>query len=180
MKRFIGLIVIVFLSGSQVLAALSFDYSLPYSPTQSFKVIQANLGKFSHHSPLQYAVDFAMPIGTIIHAARGGIVYRIKTDSKVSGLSKKFLNQANFIVIKHDDETLAFYAHLQHRGAKVVVGDKVLKQQEIGLSGNTGYTLSPHLHFEIFKFTKGFNRKSIKISFKTAKGPKQLLKGQYY
>ena len=49
-------------------------YSLPYKKGQAYKVIQGYNGSFSHHGNDQYAVDFGMPEGTFICAARDGVV----------------------------------------------------------------------------------------------------------
>ena len=51
--------------------------------------------------------------------------------------------------IVHDDGTMALYAHLREGGVLVRVGQRVEKGQQIGLSGNTGFTSGPHLHFAL-------------------------------
>ena len=43
------------------------------------------------------------------------------------------------------------YAHLKFKGSLVEVGDRVKANQVIGLSGNTGYSTEPHLHFALLK-----------------------------
>jgi len=49
----------------------SFRYSLPYAAGHSFKVSQGYDGKYSHRGSNRYAVDWEMPEGTPVHAARG-------------------------------------------------------------------------------------------------------------
>ena len=44
---------------------------------------------------------------------------------------------------------MAVYAHLQPEGVQVRAGQRVRKGQRIGLSGNTGFTSGPHLHFAV-------------------------------
>ena len=55
----------------------------------------------------------------------------------------------NYVVIKIDDGTYAYYAHLQKgsKGVRVEPGERVEKGQVIGKLGNTGNTDAPHLHF---------------------------------
>src|SRR6185295_3881569 len=54
-------------------------------------------------------------------------------------------------VTKSTDGTLGHYVHLKKAGCQVHIGDKVTVGQWIGLSGNTGYSTGPHLHFAVFK-----------------------------
>ena len=58
-------------------------------------------------------------------------------------------SRANYVKIRHDDGTIGNYVHLQHDGVLVEVGDKVRTGDVIGMSGNTGFTTGPHLHFEV-------------------------------
>jgi murein DD-endopeptidase MepM/ murein hydrolase activator NlpD len=57
--------------------------------------------------------------------------------------------RANFIRILHADGSMAVYAHLAEHGALVRQGQPVETGQRIGLSGNTGYSTAPHLHFAV-------------------------------
>ena len=126
-------------------------YYLPPVPAGSaFRVTQAFNGSFSHNnSHSRFAVDIAMPIGTDVVAARGGIIIDRDTEYALSGLSEKFLSRANAIRILHADGTIAVYAHLQFRSMKFYEGEVVQAGQVIGRSGNTGYSTGPHLHFAI-------------------------------
>ena len=56
---------------------------------------------------------------------------------------------ANYVTIGHDDGSQAVYVHLQMNGALVKLGDWVTTGDLIGLSGNTGYSTGPHLHFKV-------------------------------
>src|SRR5439155_21697463 len=58
--------------------------------------------------------------------------------------------------------------HLSKDGAKVKVGQIVEPGDLIGLSGNTGFTSGPHLHFSVFKTKDGKQRQSIPVKFQTA------------
>jgi len=55
----------------------------------------------------------------------------------------------NWVMIRHADDTIARYIHLTTGGALVDVDDVVRQGQAIGLSGNSGASLGPHLHFDV-------------------------------
>jgi hypothetical protein len=126
------------------------DYELPLRQ-QTQHVDQGYGGTFSHTDPQNlYAVDFAADIGTSVLAAREGVVMQVENNFDKAGLSlEKFGGRANFVRIVHDDGTMALYAHLQEGGVLVRPGQHVQAGQQIGLSGNTGFTTGPHLHFAI-------------------------------
>mgnify|MGYP000197477343 CR=1 FL=1 len=57
--------------------------------------------------------------------------------------------QENYVFIQHQDGSVARYFHLTHNGALVEEGDKVNTGDVIALSGNTGQSGGPHLHFDV-------------------------------
>lgn len=142
-------------------------YQLPYPTGLSFPVSQGFHGKYSHHGGDCYSIDFKMPEGSPIHAAREGVVVGIKDDSNVGGSDKKYEWDANYILIKHSDGTLGHYVHLQKAGVKVKIGEQVQAGQFIGLSGNTGHSTGPHLHFAVFKAQTGKQRETVPVKFRT-------------
>jgi murein DD-endopeptidase MepM/ murein hydrolase activator NlpD len=123
----------------------SFIYSLPYSSGKSYRVSQGYNGEYSHFGADQFAIDWRMPIGTPVHAARGGTVVGIKNDSDVGGDSSKFDWDANYVLIQHADGTLGQYVHLLKGGTKLKIGQRIETGDFIGLSGNTGHSTGPHL-----------------------------------
>ena len=159
----------------------SYVYSLPYAPGSSFKVTQGHNGSYSHTGAEQYAIDWRMPVGTPVHAARSGTVVKIKDDSSKGGGDRRFEHCANYILIRHDDGTLANYAHLQKNGSKVEVGQQVEVGDLIGFSGSTGFSTGPHLHFAVFKTRDGRLRESIPVRFKTSDiSAANLVEGKTY
>ncbi|MGW2258869.1 M23 family metallopeptidase [Streptomyces sp. NPDC001780] len=86
--------------------------------------------------------DFAVPVGTPVHAAHQGTVVKAGPNGAGDGPA-----YGNAIVIKHKDGTYSQYAHLSQ--IDVSVGQQVKTDQKIALSGNTGNSSGPHLHFEI-------------------------------
>ncbi len=148
-------------------------YRLPYPKGRAYDIAQSCNGKVSHFGKQQYAMDFVMPVGTPLHAAREGIVIYVKEDSKKGGPSKEFYNDANYIAIEHPDGTYAEYVHLKYKGAVVKPGQKVKQGDLIGYSGNTGYTHGPHLHFAVFVSSNGKDYYSVPTTFDALEGHKQ-------
>ena len=146
----------------------SYVYQLPYAPGVKYKVTQGYNGKFSHTGANQYATDWQMPEGTLVLAARGGVVVRVKDDSDRGGSSMDYDRYNNYVLIRHDDGTLGHYCHLRKGGCLVKVGQNVAPGDPIAHSGNTGFSSGPHLHFCVFKTKDGRERISIPVRFKTS------------
>jgi murein DD-endopeptidase MepM/ murein hydrolase activator NlpD len=153
----------------------SYVYTLPFEAGAAFRVTQGFNGTYSHTGADQYAIDFKMSTGTAVHAAREGRVVKIKDDSNQGGGERKYINYANYILIKHADGTIANYAHLGKGGARVKVGDYVRAGELIALSGSTGFSSGPHLHFSVFKTRDGKERLSIPVKFQTGNGTGMIL-----
>lgn len=152
-----------------VQADLDFLYTLPFQLGKRYQIIQGFNGKKSHnYDRSRYALDFNMRIGDTICAARSGIVIGVKEDSDIGGNSRKYQPYSNKIVIAHEDGTFAHYAHLKQNGAFVELGDQVEQGQAIGLSGNTGYSSGPHLHF-VVRIPTEQGEKAIPIKIKGVK-----------
>ena len=82
-------------------------------------------------------VDWSVPVGTSVYASSGGTVTR-------AGWSSSY---GYCVYIQHPDGKETRYAHCSK--LYVSVGDTVVQGQLIALSGNTGDSTGPHLHFEI-------------------------------
>jgi len=145
-------------------------YLLPYANGKSYRVLQGYGSRFSHRGLEQYAVDFNMSVGTPVHAARAGVVARIEESNDKGCWNDGCGAHANFIVILHSDGTTGEYYHLQRNGALVDVGDHIIAGQEIGLSGNTGHTTMPHLHFAVYRAAEWGNTQSIPVRFLSSAG----------
>jgi murein DD-endopeptidase MepM/ murein hydrolase activator NlpD len=150
----------------------SYVYMLPFEAGKSHLVVQGYFGSFSHKE--RAALDFKMKQGTKVLAARDGVVTRVKEDEDKGGLNKKYHHQGNNIIIQHDDNSRSGYWHIQQNGALVNVGDTVRKAQVIALSGNTGYTAFPHLHFIAWKFNDKGQWVQVGTRFQTKKGIKYV------
>lgn len=159
----------------------NYVYKLPFASGRSYLVTQGFNGEFSHRGEQKYAIDWKMTEGTEVYAARDGTVVGIKSDSSKGGFDKKYSPFANYIIIQHSDGTFGAYLHLKKNGAKVSPGQRVKAGELIGLSGNTGWSGAPHLHFWVYKAKNGRERESFPIRFKTDKEDSAiLLEGNYY
>ncbi|MDZ7645046.1 MAG: M23 family metallopeptidase [Woeseiaceae bacterium] len=145
-------------------------YLLAYQPGRSYRVLQGYGSRFSHTGREQYAVDFRMDEGTPVHAARDGVVARIEEAHSIGCWEDGCGRYANFIVVLHDDGTTGEYYHLQRHGALVEPGQRVRAGQRIGLSGNTGHTTMPHLHFAVYRAVDWGRTQSLPVRFLTADG----------
>jgi murein DD-endopeptidase MepM/ murein hydrolase activator NlpD len=161
------------LKGGRVPDDTSYIYWLPFSPQRSYLLIQGWQSSFSHKGEL--SLDFKMKTGTVICAAREGVVTSTREDSDRGGAKPKYMNDGNHVIIRHSDGSSAAYWHLQKDGVMVNEGDSVRKGQQIGLSGNTGYSAFPHLHFEVYN-----NNGQMPTRFYTKKGNRYLRPGKFY
>jgi murein DD-endopeptidase MepM/ murein hydrolase activator NlpD len=105
---------------------------------------------FSTQNPQVYngsghnGVDFGVNVGTPIYSALAGTVVGTgNTDAACSGVS-----YGKWVLIKHPNGLTTLYGHLSV--INVSAGDKVTTHQKVGLSGNTGYSTGPHLHFTVY------------------------------
>lgn len=156
----------------------SFVYHLPYEENKTHLLVQ---GYFSHYTHKhRAALDFKMKKGTKICAVRNGIVIRIKKDGNKGGSNIKYRSDGNYIVIQHEDSTRSGYWHLRYNAVFVQVGDSVKQGQVIGLSGRTGYTYFPHLHFIVWKSDGKEKWTQIGTRFQTNKGIRYLRPFRFY
>lgn len=162
--------------------ALSSVCQFPFEKGARFYVSQGAGGAYSHQMGTsdENAVDFAMPEGTTVCAARDGSVIALRADSKVGGSDDRYLYCGNYIVVKHDDGTYASYMHLRHNGLLVKLGQQVRAGMPIGFSGNTGHSTQPHLHFDVYWLENGDGRKSLPLRFQTQNGVVEAREGKAY
>jgi murein DD-endopeptidase MepM/ murein hydrolase activator NlpD len=154
------------------------NYVLPYSIGTSFAIGLSHCSG-SYHSfgqPDQYAIDFNMPIGTLIKASRPGTVVFVEE----SGEDYAFPN--NKVIIEHTDGTFGQYMHLTKNGAQVSVGQSVSQGSNLGLGGATGLAGYPHLHFVVTEAGSWeYPYTSIPMNFKnTTENPRSVESGMTY
>jgi hypothetical protein len=145
-------------------------YLLPFAPGRPVRVVQGQDGLFSHIGEDRFAIDFGLPEGTPVFAARDGLAVLVRDGFDSGAADPSYKKKANVIFIQHADGTLGEYVHLQKEGMKVNVGDTVHAGQMIALSGNSGYTQGPHLHFMVFRAKDSKTRESLPIYFVAKEG----------
>ncbi len=160
------------LQSGKIMDTTSFIYDLPYPKGTTHTLVQGYFTQFTHKR--RAALDFKMPVGSVVCAAREGLVVRLKENGHQGGIQKSNRPHANYVVIQHADSSRAGYWHLRQNGVLVQVGDSVKKGQPIAYSGNTGYTYFPHLHFIVWTFDRNGRFKQMPTRFRTKKGPKYL------
>jgi len=93
-----------------------------------------------HYRRMHAGVDISIPIDTPIYATGGGIVERISSNA----------GYGNYIIIDHPDAGYkTLYGHLNSTLSHIKEGVEVVRGQQIALSGNTGLSVAPHIHYEV-------------------------------
>jgi murein DD-endopeptidase MepM/ murein hydrolase activator NlpD len=140
-------------------------YRVPFAVGTTNRISQAYPDHFTHATPDSvYAVDFALPDGSAVYAARTGTVINVRHDSFRGGTGAVMADQANLIEILHDDGTIAVYGHLHWDSIRVRIGQHVALGEYIADSGNTGFSSGPHLHFAVWR-NSGESDVSVPLEF---------------
>lgn len=121
-----GVLAIATLLDVQWPVATSFPITSPYGMR-----VHPVTGVYTLHN----GVDIGTPVGTPVHAAQAGTVAVVTEDTR----------SGRYIVLDHGHGVRTGYCHLSE--TDVIPGQHVDRGQTIGLSGNTGRTTGPHLHF---------------------------------
>ncbi|MDZ7731725.1 MAG: S-layer homology domain-containing protein [Acidimicrobiia bacterium] len=112
---------------------------MPFDGTRELWCTMSNpgwSGCSGHHGTP--ALDFGLPVGTPVHATGDGVVHETATtDDDGRGL---------FVAVAHPDGTYSRYLHLS--AVEVEEGDEVSRGDHLGLSGNSGHSTAPHLHYD--------------------------------
>ncbi|MBI5505151.1 MAG: M23 family metallopeptidase [Deltaproteobacteria bacterium] len=104
------------------------------SPIENYEQITSLL----KDRPTHKGMDFKTPVGTEVSAPLAGTVTRANWNWSANG---------NCVEIRYDDGVIAKFLHLSEN--RVAEGQRVSAGQLIALSGNTGHTTAPHLHYQL-------------------------------
>lgn len=127
------------------------NYSLPVPKNKLQRIDRTSSP--AHVGKLRNAIDFIVAENTSVLAAADGVVTFVKDDSYIGGPSIEYWQDSNFIVIQHANGEYSRYDHLAHRSAAVSTGQSIKRGKTIARVGMTGFTYTPHLHFQVFIFT---------------------------
>jgi murein DD-endopeptidase MepM/ murein hydrolase activator NlpD len=131
-------------------------------PVRTYTLSAGFMQAGSHWVAKHSGQDFAVPSGTEVVAAHGGTVAKAGPNGAGDGPA-----YGNAIVIKHGNGTYSQYAHLSR--IDVRIGQVVKTGQHIALSGSTGNSTGPHLHFEV-RTTPNYGSAVDPVAFLRAKG----------
>ena len=131
--------------GACCLPGVAEEEKVVHLPFHAGKTVRLSQGNNKKHGR---AFDFGVRVGTRILAVEDGVVIGVRED-RVGPTGRAKDN--NFVKIRHQDGTVAYYGHLRYRGVEVEVGQRVRRGQHIAYSGNSGKSSGPHLHFAIYR-----------------------------
>jgi murein DD-endopeptidase MepM/ murein hydrolase activator NlpD len=134
--------------GAPGMSARDVPYRLPLA-LAVWRISQGPGGPTHASDDSRFAMDFPAPPGTPVLAARAGVVMQLADQWPDDGSPGERLDHANFVRVLHDDGSMALYAHLARNGVRVRPGQRVGGGEVLGLSGNSGFSRGPHLHFVV-------------------------------
>jgi len=105
-------------------------------------------------------IDLAAPVNSIVYSPMDGVVENIYSNDK----------GGKQLIIRHNDGSKSGFAHLNDY--TVTIGDKVTRGQQVALSGNSGISTGPHLHFTFRDATGKFVDPSHLFNVKGVSGEK--------
>ncbi len=144
-------------------------YAVPFGGDSLRELVQGFDGTDSHLESMRYSLDFVMPEGTPVLAARAGTVLYLQDGFTEGRADPDLLEQANLVVVAHSDGTMSSYGHLSP-GIPVSIGDAVQQGDRLGSSGATGFAGQPHLHFHVGQRMLGTPGRTIPIKLRGRDG----------
>ncbi len=152
---------------------------LPYPVGETHRVSQGNCTSFSHQGTLRYSYDLEMPFGSVVTAARDGVVERVRVDQPVGS---RGLTASNYLQIRHAGGIISEYVHLAPNGNLVEVGDRVKAGDPVAITGDTGDVGAfPHVHFDLTPCGSNLACDTLPVTFRNTRAhPNGLVEGEFY
>lgn len=145
-------------------------YGYPWPRGKAFTIDNGFNGYGAHQGAWGYAVDFKMPVGSPITAAREGTVIAVQTKYSKGGNDPSLGDKANYVFIRHPDGSIGRYLHIRKNGATVQPGQEVATGDLIAYSGNVGWSTDPHLHFDVVVPDGRGGQKTVPFVFRVPDG----------
>ncbi len=136
-------------------------YGLPF-PMRVARMLVSGPGQYDHKGFRRQCLDFMLPEGEEVLAARDGTVSRVVDGNTKPGGPGG--DSPNSVSIVHADGTFASYFHLSP-GIEVKAGDEVTRGRRLGRAGQTGSVSGPQLHFCVFRKERDGKAKSVVVRF---------------
>jgi len=154
-------------------------YVLPYPVGRAHRVSQGNCTHQSHQGTLRYSYDLEMPFGSVVTAARDGVVVGLRIEQPAGS---RGLTASNWIQIEHADGIYSEYIHLEQFGNLVDIGDSVLAGDPIARTGDSGDVGTfPHVHFDLTPCGSNLACDTLPVTFRnTAPNPAGLVENVVY
>ncbi|MCG3132394.1 MAG: hypothetical protein FLDDKLPJ_03233 [Phycisphaerae bacterium] len=132
----------------------------PFPAGTASVVLQGPFGPYTHG--METAWDFHLPWGTEALAAADGTVVELDEGVPRNPPGRPPREgPANFVMLEHEGGWFTRYVHLDTGGVLVELGQAVRRGEVLGVTGDTGLTFDPHLHFE----TRGADGEPLPVGF---------------
>lgn len=139
-----------------------------------YKCAQSFGGFFTHIFETNfYSVDLLCDEGEKVFCCMEGVVAEVFDKFVSKGCHVLNFYKCNRISVKHENDIVSEYVHILKDSSRVKVGQKVFPGEVLCLSGNSGFSPKPHLHFQLNK-----GKKSIPFGFIDYRTP--LLVDSFY
>mmetsp|Transcript_34061 Transcript_34061/g.81524 ORF Transcript_34061/g.81524 Transcript_34061/m.81524 type:complete len:427 (+) Transcript_34061:175-1455(+) len=136
------------------------DVMSPDEDERAYFCSQSEHGQLTHYfAGNHHAIDFACPMGTMLHSPVDGTVVQVNDTGggeghEVSGIAATNMFQWNSIMLRVDDDQSPLFVelvHIQTKSCVVKCGDKVRRGQLICRSGSVGFSPEPHVHMAAYR-----------------------------
>lgn len=133
-------------------------------PLDEENIIRIDKSSLAHKGKLRYAIDFLCEEGTPVYAAKEGRIVKVTNNKVKGGPNQPITDAGNQVLIEHSNSEFSHYAHLKK--VRVKKGDYIKVKEDLGKSGNTGFSYGPHLHFSVIEFKGKNDFESLEIRWK--------------
>ena len=127
------------------------DFSFDFAPSNSRRISQLFGARPDYYKkfglPGHEGIDFGLAENQPLFSVSDGTIVEVSLDGGKNPLDFPYGNQVRVEYKRADGDFIAVYAHLNR--VDVALGQKVQAGEQLGLSGNTGNSDGPHLHFTL-------------------------------